>query len=951
LGGTELSHPEKQVRRAINAAGGNVLVGGASGGSISAPDSALEDLEELKAWLRGLKPSFENCLPNFEQHGCVSMHMVRELTDEKFRTLIQTPDTMKGLHLKRLEIAINAAGGTISDGFSASSDDIIPVAEVVDEGGGGGATQSSGSACVPVTKISSSAKHQNNPPQTGRGSGGGGRGGGRRGGSDGDTGRGGRSGRGGQLDSRRDANIAKKVAELMKTCEVLCTSKLENRASLNRALKIARELKTLVLSMTTQTAIEFYRGFVQKYSNQIIQHPARFRLLSSATAALLYYFVKHVEENAKQLNAVMVNHCFRGEHEGAMDGKQVQPKPSVQHLVRLLQLRGEHSHRGESSDIDDILRLLDRCWEFAADKDSQASRLKFRPAFILKPGLNSVLMEMTLQPLRVATTTPGGILDISLLENSSQDDTELPEDCAPLQVTWSDQCRDTNVHEVIGQRITSRSLVKKLLIFNIESFSDSLQSVIEKSSGRFPATVLSSRSSKLDETTLRFGSLFKEIISGSHEDVARKMLQAWRNTNPTAEIVFSLLDCLILNDEIAQSDRSRIWSCTSIAEILVTDFLPTAACFSSEYLLTVVARGCDTLVQQEGVAESTKLRFLVNLLSQMIETFAVDQAGQRGRIMEGHRADVTRKFPPAVLRVVLEVANESRGAEGAEQRDQWGSISTILASLGSPAPLQTGLELASKSFSDWGWCLVDPTLLKLMTPSALDAFSHTQKSLIHLGTLLLSSEARVTPDVTLGLIQLLNNAVTKPGSQPAVRAWFKEERSEEHHHTWFDSILGSLTNLARLPEDDSQALVYAASLDGDFAAVEAIKTIVRISCLRKIPRKYLRPFVAGLQHAILPLARSGASIKDIESLLHFLVQVQNEHLDCDELPQVVRQIITLHEDLDADEEVPVVDAVQALLNSLRKGNATSRVLLQHAKSSLGHAIELLNCKKFEKVLV
>jgi hypothetical protein len=432
------------------------------------------------------------------------------------------------------------------------------------------------------------------------------------------------------------------------------------------------------------------------------------------------------------------------------------------------------------------------------------------------------------------------------------------------------------------------------------------------------------------------------------------MLQAWRNTNPTAEIVFSLLDCLILNDIIAQTDHSRIWSCASIVEILVADFLPAFPVNQDldEYLLPVIARGCDTLVQQESGAESTKLQFLVTLLSQMIETFAADQVGQRGRIVESRRADIVRKFSPAVLRVVLEVAKESGAGSskdsGAEQRDQWGSISTILASLGSPAPLQTGLELSSTSFSDWGWCLVEPTLLKLMTTSALEAFNHTQKSLIPLGTLLLSSEV-YTPDVTLGLIQLLYNAVTKPGSQAAVRAWFKEERSEEHHHTWFDSPLGSLAKLARLPEDDSQAHAYADSLDGDHAAVEALKTIIRISCLRKIPRKHVIPLGSGLQHAILPLVRSGASIKDIESLLRYLVRVQNEHVGGDELPQVVRQIITLHEDLDADEEVPAVDAVQALLNSLRKATETSRVLLQHAKGSLRHVVELLNCKKFEKV--
>jgi hypothetical protein len=119
----------------------------ASGGSISAPDSAPEDLEELKAWLRGLKPNFERYLPNFEQHGCVSMRKVRELTDEKFRSLIQTPNVMKGMHLKKLKIAINAAGGTISDEFSASSDDGIPLAKVVYEGGGEG----EGSNIVEVT--------------------------------------------------------------------------------------------------------------------------------------------------------------------------------------------------------------------------------------------------------------------------------------------------------------------------------------------------------------------------------------------------------------------------------------------------------------------------------------------------------------------------------------------------------------------------------------------------------------------------------------------------------------------------------------------------------------------------------------------------------------------------------------------------------------------------------
>jgi hypothetical protein len=131
---------EKKIRRAINAAGGNVLVGDASGGS----DSAPEDLEELKAWLRGLKPNFERYLPNFEQHGCVSMRMVRELTDEKFRALIQTPDAMKGMHLKKFKIAIKAAGGTISDEFSASSDDGIPLAKMVYEGGGGGGGGSGG---------------------------------------------------------------------------------------------------------------------------------------------------------------------------------------------------------------------------------------------------------------------------------------------------------------------------------------------------------------------------------------------------------------------------------------------------------------------------------------------------------------------------------------------------------------------------------------------------------------------------------------------------------------------------------------------------------------------------------------------------------------------------------------------------------------------------------------
>jgi hypothetical protein len=137
---------EKKIRRAINAAGGNVSEGRAVGGSSCAPDSAPEDLEVLKAWVRELKPNFERYLPNFEQHGCVSMRKVRELTDEKFRTLTQTPAAMKVMHVKKLKIAINAAGGTISEGSSASSIDGIPLAGVVYEGG---ATPSSGNGGEP----------------------------------------------------------------------------------------------------------------------------------------------------------------------------------------------------------------------------------------------------------------------------------------------------------------------------------------------------------------------------------------------------------------------------------------------------------------------------------------------------------------------------------------------------------------------------------------------------------------------------------------------------------------------------------------------------------------------------------------------------------------------------------------------------------------------------------
>jgi hypothetical protein len=59
---------EKKNRRAISTAGGNVSEGrtAGAGGPSCAPDSAPEDLEVLKAWLRELKPNFERYLPNFE---------------------------------------------------------------------------------------------------------------------------------------------------------------------------------------------------------------------------------------------------------------------------------------------------------------------------------------------------------------------------------------------------------------------------------------------------------------------------------------------------------------------------------------------------------------------------------------------------------------------------------------------------------------------------------------------------------------------------------------------------------------------------------------------------------------------------------------------------------------------------------------------------------------------
>jgi hypothetical protein len=105
---------------------------------------------------------------------------------------------------------------------------------------------------------------------------------------------------------------------------------------------------------------------------------------------------------------------------------------------------------GEASDVDNVVLILEKCWEYAAAKAANGA-MTFQEALLrIDTKAVRVLWDSVLQQVSIADTKPK-IKEFS--ENLDWDEShEIPGKYGSIGILWSDGKRDTGVEDVVYPR-------------------------------------------------------------------------------------------------------------------------------------------------------------------------------------------------------------------------------------------------------------------------------------------------------------------------------------------------------------------------------------------------------------------------------------------------------------------------------------------------------------------
>jgi hypothetical protein len=145
-----------------------------------------------------------------------------------------------------------------------------------------------------------------------------------------------------------------RIRDLAEQCKVLvCVETRIRPAAFKTAVKMVHTLKKAILSagVDETTSIVFYRELFCPYFHEVVtQRAARFEALSVATVALLFQFIKCLEQLPSMeslLHTVIQTLCFK--YNTSANGKRVNSEANVDHLVRLLCLARNQDLPGNRS--------------------------------------------------------------------------------------------------------------------------------------------------------------------------------------------------------------------------------------------------------------------------------------------------------------------------------------------------------------------------------------------------------------------------------------------------------------------------------------------------------------------------------------------------------------------------------------------------------------------------